>query len=334
MVKVNDLIPPEIRSVVRHASRIEQYGCSGTSDSFADYAFDLIGPAGSLRDDFNPCDFIGEIQMALFPSTSSLNENASFTDLIVLPSALESSLLGIFGNQTVLDGTFLLDTLGNLSARQLINFIKQFFPGEDTPGRRRLKQQEKSQILKRGGVIKAVQNAINPLQFAPRSLSNIVEEDPFLQLQVNELLSFSFGIDFGGAKKLLRFGVNFDFESDDGASDTIQNLLESFMADTIGDNASKETEAFSFSKSASELAADLKKAIVINAEAKIDIAFRLDLTELFDSGVAPTPFVQIDTFYLSGVFGVNEWSTKLTLDDFDVSITDAKALVNIEAYIP
>ena len=68
---VENLIAPEIRSVVRHASRLERNGCSGTSDSFAKYAFNLtetelreLNPSITL-DEFNPCKHIALIQEKL-----------------------------------------------------------------------------------------------------------------------------------------------------------------------------------------------------------------------------------------------------------------------------
>lgn len=82
---------------------------------------------------------------------------------------------------------------------------------------------------------------------------------------------------------------------------------------------------------------------MIDAEVNIDVVVVLDLNPVFDSSLdtldrLPNPSLLIKTFDVEGVFGVNEWSTKLELppplDDFQILVSEAKALVNISAGIP
>ncbi len=60
---------------------------------------------------------------------------------------------------------------------------------------------------------------------------------------------------------------------------------------------------------------------------------------MFDSSAnvadrLPSPFVEINEFQVSGLFGLNEWSTTLELGAFDFAVTEAKALIGMNATIP
>jgi len=118
---MSELIPPEVRSVVRHANRLSKDGCldSSLSVSFTEYVFDLLTEKGLLdpsapRDDFNPCEHVGQIQVAL-GYTSSVLTDASFADLVVLTDEMQIRLEKYFGNGTSFSGDFLLEKLGSLS---------------------------------------------------------------------------------------------------------------------------------------------------------------------------------------------------------------------------
>lgn len=113
------------------------------------------------------------------------------------------------------------------------------------------------------------------------------------------------------------------------------------MAENLG---RKEIEVggskFSFVNSAEALANDLINSLVVDVAVNLDFAFGLDLSNLFNVGVpmasrVPVSFIEINTFDISGLLGVNEWSTSsLNIGDFFFSITEAKALVEVSSKIP
>jgi hypothetical protein len=108
------------------------------------------------------------------------------------------------------------------------------------------------------------------------------------------------------------------------------------MSDTIGSNGGEELGGFSFGTYATQLAEDLTASIVIDVAVSIDIAFGLDLSNLFNSSLPaleriPSPFMLINEFNINGLLGINEWSSKLEFGEFDFMITEAKALVSVSA---
>lgn len=227
---VRNLIPPEVRSLVRHADNLLQYGCRKEFISlhFTEYSYALLSLGISIED-YDPCDYIGEIQQAL-GYTSSVDEDASFLDFVVLPEDLKMSLEEIFGSSGVpIDGQFLLGELSNLSARRLLTFIREFFTDNNSGGRRL--RRNTPQSVSRGRVIQAVRGR-DP-EITQRALQG---EAPAFSLAVNELLTISMDYNFGDGAKELLFGLAFGFQSDDSGKGTIQDLLESFLGDTVGDN--------------------------------------------------------------------------------------------------
>jgi hypothetical protein len=118
----------------------------------------------------------------------------------------------------------------------------------------------------------------------------------------------------------------------------VKTLLQDFMNDTIGSNGGEELGGFSFGTYATQLAEDLTTSIVIDVAVSIDIAFGLDLSNLFNSSLSaleriPSPFMLINEFNINGLLGINEWSSKLEFGEFDFMITEAKALVAVSANV-
>jgi hypothetical protein len=118
----------------------------------------------------------------------------------------------------------------------------------------------------------------------------------------------------------------------------VKTLLQDFMSDTIGSNGGEELGGFSFGTYASQLAEELTESIVIDVAVSIDIAFGLDLSDLFNSSLPaleriPSPFMLINEFNINGLVGINEWSSKLSFGEFDFMITEAKALVAVSANV-
>ena len=116
-----------------------------------------------------------------------------------------------------------------------------------------------------------------------------------------------------------------------------KELMQNFMSKTLGSSSNMPTQGgFSFVDSAAELADDLIKSLAIDVTVDLDFAFGLNLDPMFDSGASvtdrlPVPFIQLNQFDLSGLVGVNEWSSSLDLGGVQFSITEAKALLSINA---
>jgi hypothetical protein len=173
-----------------------------------------------------------------------------------------------------------------------------------------------------------------------RALRADQSSDPIISFDLNEYLTLSFDFNFGDGNKELLFGLHFDFNSGIETEKSIQNLMRSFLNDTIGDKGGDELGEFSFAGTALELANDLIESLVIGISVKIDIQFGLDLGNMFNKTATsrlPSPFLKLNTFDVDGHFGVNEWSTKLDLNvsasEFELRITEARALFSIKAGI-
>jgi hypothetical protein len=108
------------------------------------------------------------------------------------------------------------------------------------------------------------------------------------------------------------------------------------MNGTLGSTDMGES-GFSFADAAVDLANDLADSLVIDASVHLDFAFGLDLNPMFNSSATslwdrlPHPFIDINQFDISGVIGVNEWSTSIPFGEVDFAITEAKALLDISA---
>ena len=355
LISVATLIDPNIHSVIKHADIANNGDDCATSDSFKQFSFDNLTAGGLLSggetlESFIPCDYTDKLQVALGYATVINSEVSSFSELVVVPSSLEDRIIRVFGNGTMVDGKFLLDTFGNLSAQRLMSFINRYFSRESSGGRR-LQQTKagisggRSEAVKRGGLIQALQNKSlkQPPFYNIRRLAGSEDGSGAIVFQVNDFLSFDFDFNFGSAKKELLFGAHFCFDSGDTATNAIQDLLGSFLNDTVGDNAQGDLGGFSFAGAAETLANSLVDSIVIGASADISVLFGLDLTNLFNSTLdlgtrIPSPYVSINRFELSGFLGVNEWSYRDRLPEpleaFDFGVTEAKALVKISAEVP
>lgn len=98
---------------------------------------------------------------------------------------------------------------------------------------------------------------------------------------------------------------------------------------------------FSFVDTAEDLANDLIQSLVIDVAVDLDFAFGLNLNPLFnstsDSSMVdriPSPFIQVNQFDITGVIGVNEWSSTLNFPgDIEFLVNEAKALLNITSTV-
>lgn len=110
----------------------------------------------------------------------------------------------------------------------------------------------------------------------------------------------------------------------------IKDLMQTFMNETIGTTSLGST-GFSFADSASTLANDLINSLVVDIAVDLDVSFGLNLAPVFDTSSAPVPFIMINQFNFSGAVGVNEWSSTLPIGNLEVSISQARALVEASA---
>lgn len=239
---VTTLIPPEIWSVIRQASSLMADGCTNPSDNFATYAFDLLNTTNLLPADFTqvsnflPCDYLPEIQEALgytpAGSSSSLRRlntatDVTFLNLVVLPQSLIDNLVQYFGADVELNGEFLLNSFGTITLRRFLSFISDFFSGAGTTARRKLERGsresnhlERSQVVKRGSVMRAVRETMQPFVHSSRRLAT----STLFELPVNDMLSLTFDYNFGDTEKIVMLGAHFDFESGDTAVNAIKGV--------------------------------------------------------------------------------------------------------------
>lgn len=113
--KVRGLIPAEIRPLVRYAKYLSSNDCLKPSASFTAYAYGLLDDDSISEPEFNPCDYIPELQEAL---NFAPNANAStFVDLVVLPddAPLSSTLRGLWSPNVTFSGELLLEEFGVFS---------------------------------------------------------------------------------------------------------------------------------------------------------------------------------------------------------------------------
>lgn len=114
---VQKLIPSDVRSVVRHGNFHSRYGCSKPSNSFNDYAFNLLNDGNLSHNDFNACDYVSQLQVALNYTSNHTEAVSSFDDLVVLANdhSLSPRLQSWWGTETNFTGEFLLQRLGALT---------------------------------------------------------------------------------------------------------------------------------------------------------------------------------------------------------------------------
>jgi hypothetical protein len=118
------LIQPGIRPVVKHASFFSKGGCYKPSPTFNRYAYDLLNNQSLILAEFDPCDHIPQLQVALNYTLIGSESASSFADLVVLSpdSSLYSQLEAYWGNQTFM-GEFLLEKYGELSVSKKRPFL-------------------------------------------------------------------------------------------------------------------------------------------------------------------------------------------------------------------
>lgn len=174
---------------------------------------------------------------------------------------------------------------------------------------------------------------------SPRDTHRSLEEssgNPILSFALNTFLDLTLDFNFGAGNKEILFGLHFDFDSGVEAEDSIQEMLNSFLQDTVADQGGESLGGFDFAETASTLVTDLINSLVIGVHVDVDVRFGLDLNNLFNETAEsrlPVPFLKLYKFDVEGMIGVDEWSTVLEIEQFELAITEARALVGIEAGI-
>ena len=104
------------------------------------------------------------------------------------------------------------------------------------------------------------------------------------------------------------------------------------MTETLGSSTDMPDQGgFSFVDTAEELANDLIQSLVVDVQVDLDFVFGLDLNPIFNSSAIgildriPHPFIQINQFDISGVIGVNDWTSNFDFSGLDFAIAGAKA---------
>lgn len=363
-LQVRALIQSDIRPLVRHANFFAKEVCFKPSATFNTYAYNLLNNQSIVKADFNPCEYIPQIQMAMNYSTDGSDNITSFADLVSLSkaSSLYNQLQALWGNQLGFSGEFLLDSFGDVTvsshftvlllyiceshfcrvavqiiqARRFISFIKVFFDGPaETDRRRKLAiDGRKSESVKRGHVVKQVRHALSVPLDIHRSLAAVESIEPIISFALSKDLSMSLDFNFGDGKKELLFGLQFRFQSGNEALGSIKNLLELFLQDTVGDKGSSSLNGFNFVDQAAKVVEDLINSLIIGIDVNIDIQMGLDLTNVFNKTAQsrlPIPFLQLNTFDVEGYIGFTEWSSDVTIPEINARllVTEASALMNL-----
>ena len=266
----------EIRSVVKNASFLTKDGtCTDPSTNFASHVYHLLPSEVKTSvqlADFSPCEYINEIKAALNFSSNGLSE-VTFANLVTIPVDLENRLLVLFGTDVEFTGEWLLEQFGSTSVSRLLDFIGNFFTDDttsgsrllttstDKPNRRRLKRgavphMHKSEAMRRGNIMRAVRNAASPQDVRQRKLNQI----SFL----DGLVTLSFNFNFGGGEKVISLGVQFDFDSDDTVKGSVEELLRTFLTETVGNNAQDDLGGFPFADAATDLAQGKLKCLFLS----------------------------------------------------------------------
>ncbi|EJK58713.1 hypothetical protein THAOC_21137, partial [Thalassiosira oceanica] len=222
----------------------------------------------------------------------------------------------------------------------MIDFITTFFNSNGLQSTRRrlsastggkLFPADRSQSVKRGNVVRAVRDVMSPLASITSRRLEASVVDPLLTVQVNELLQLSFDFNFGGGTKLLLFGAYFHFNSGDGAAESIEHLLTTFLNDIVGDTGAG-LGGFVFGDELSEgIAGDFVNALVIGCEATIDIQLGLNLTSTFDANLTsifdessesslPAPFLVVNQFNFLGDFGSKSICNNVSRDNSGLNL--------------
>ena len=116
----------------------------------------------------------------------------------------------------------------------------------------------------------------------------------------------------------------------------IKDLFQEFISDNL-DSVELGNSGFSFADNAIELANDLINSLVIDVAIDLDFVFGLNLNPIFNSSSTsildrvPDFFIQINHFDITGILGVNDWTSSIDFSGLEFTISEAKALLNVSS---
>ena len=224
---VQDLLDPQVLSLMRHVGRLSKNGCTSLSDSFASFSHDLLynsNPqlfSGTLEE-FDPCQYLGEIQHVLF-ETAEIADDVTLDNLVAIPGSLDTKISEVFGTQ--LDINEIIDFFQTTSLRRLMNFISEFLADNsniDSSRRRRLSSQAPSVPLAQGMDCNSMHRRRLDLIHDVRKTGNTLlerhrrrnlEETVIATIPVGDYLKISFSFNFGDGVKEVLIKAEFDFQS-------------------------------------------------------------------------------------------------------------------------
>eukprot|EP00957_Ditylum_brightwellii_P140202 10682912-Ditylum_brightwellii.AAC.1 len=221
--EINKLIPREIQSVVRNPKLFSANGnCIRPSKAFSDYTYELLSDEIDVEtlDEYNPCNYLTEIQQGLRNTTEVVTSVVTVKDLVKLPSNLESTLARIFGEDIQFDGEALLGLFGKVTLRRMMDFIRSYLGQKENGSSRRLGSINGSPYVQAGpSRTKKRSNLMGNLRRS--RLPSLEKMDPhralsdvtILSFDVNDFLTLGFGFNIGGGKKEIKIIVDFKFDS-------------------------------------------------------------------------------------------------------------------------
>jgi transcriptional regulator NrdR family protein len=108
--ETQNLIPYEIRPVIKHAKHLSRRGCKDASERFTNFSYIQLNnsqllPEDLTVDDFSSCEYLSQLQQLLY-STEELDETVTYETFVIIPDDLVATLEEQFGADAEFDGKF------------------------------------------------------------------------------------------------------------------------------------------------------------------------------------------------------------------------------------
>lgn len=110
MNETQNLIPYELRPVIKHAKHLSRRGCKDASEKFTNFAYTQLNnsqllPEDLTVDNFSSCEYLSHLQQLLY-STEELDETVTYQTFVIIPDDLVATLEEQFGEKVEFDGKF------------------------------------------------------------------------------------------------------------------------------------------------------------------------------------------------------------------------------------
>jgi hypothetical protein len=108
--ETQNLIPTELRPVIKHSKHLSRRGCKDASERFANFSYTQLNnsqvlPEGVTFANFSSCEYLPHLQQLLY-STDELNETVTYETFVIIPDELAATLEEQLGNKTEFNGKF------------------------------------------------------------------------------------------------------------------------------------------------------------------------------------------------------------------------------------